>query len=165
MITDINLLYPILIPIATAILVLGAGTLFERIAGGRLQRIREIIATAGFAITAFFIYQTYLNMNALKLVSDLVLITFPPNYIIPTFYFEYLPGGYTTTILINLLTHGQGPLAKVTALSLFTAPPTGSVFAVDYLSIVMAATFTGLGLLVCIYSIQYMEHDTGKTKF
>lgn len=164
MISDINLLYPILIPIATAILVIGAGTLFERVAGGRLQRIREIIATAGFSITAYIIYLMYLNLNTLQLLSYIAPIVFGMP-IIPTYYFEYMPGGYTTTILINLLTGGQGPLAKVSALSMFTAPPTGSVFAVDFLSIVMAATFTGLGLLVCVYSISYMEHDTGKTKF
>jgi multicomponent Na+:H+ antiporter subunit D len=164
MLSDINLLYPILIPIATAILVIGAGTLFERVAGGRLQRIREIIAVAGLAVTAYFIYIIYLNMNILQLSSDIALIEYQ-TYIIPTFYFEYMPGGYTTTIIINLLTGGQGPLAQASAISVFTAPPTGSVFAVDPLSLLMAAAFTGLGLLVCIYSINYMQRDTGKTKY
>ena len=159
MISDINLLYPIIIPIVTAILVLGAGSLFERVAGGRLQRIREIIAVLGFAASAFVIYQLYMDLNVLKLVSDFTLYVWGV-YFAPTFYFEYMPGGFALTVLVDLLWGtGYGPLAFL------TAPPTGSVFAVDFLSLLMAAAFTGLGLLVCIYSINYMEHDTGKTKY
>ncbi|MFB0563323.1 MAG: complex I subunit 5 family protein [Candidatus Lokiarchaeia archaeon] len=160
MLSDINLLYPIIIPIVTAILVLGAGPLFERVAGGRLQRIREIIAVIGFAASAVVIYQLYLDLNVLKFVSDFTYIVFFPAYFAPTFYFEYMPGGFALTVLVDLLWGtGYGPLAFL------TAPPTGSVFAVDFLSLLMAAAFTGLGLLVCIYSINYMEHDTGKTKY
>nr|MDO8081785.1 proton-conducting transporter membrane subunit [Candidatus Freyarchaeota archaeon] len=163
MLSDINLIYPILIPIATAILVIGAGTLFERVAGGKLQRIREIIATAGFSATAYVIYQMYWNMNTLKLSSDIIFaLSATTIYITPTFYFQYMPAGYILTILMNMLYSGS---TLWTILAAVTAPPTGSVFAVDFLSILMAAAFTGLGLLVCIYSIQYMEHDTGKTKF
>ncbi|MBS7249097.1 MAG: hypothetical protein KIH08_00680 [Candidatus Freyarchaeota archaeon] len=158
MISDINLLYPIIIPIGIALLVLGAGSLFERVAGGKLQRIREVLATLGFAATAVVVYQLYWDLNVLKLVSDYSFLAWGV-YIAPTFYFEYLPGGFALTMYINLLLGGAGPL------SLVTAPPTGSVFAVDFLSILMAAAFTGLGLLVCIYSINYMEHDTGKTKY
>nr|MDO8076514.1 proton-conducting transporter membrane subunit [Candidatus Freyarchaeota archaeon] len=159
MISDINLIYPIIIPIVTAIIVLGAGSLFEKVAGGKLQRIRELIATVGFAATAYVIYQLYWDLKVLKDVSDYTLYA-SLTYIPPTFYFEYMPGGFALTILADLLwgTH-LGPLAKV------LAPPTGTLFAVDFLSIVMAAAFTGLGLVVCVYSINYMEHDTGKTKY
>jgi formate hydrogenlyase subunit 3/multisubunit Na+/H+ antiporter MnhD subunit len=167
MLSDINLIYPIIIPIATAILVIGAGTLFERVAGGKLQRIREIIATAGFSATAYVIYQMYWNLNTLKLISDTTFITsiiyaYTIPYLPPTLYFEYMPAGYLLTIVMGTLYSGNTLWALISAV---TAPPTGSVFAVDFLSILMAAAFTGLGLLVCIYSIHYMEHDTGKTKY
>lgn len=159
MLSDINLLYPIIIPIATAILVLGAGTLFEKVAGGRLQRIREIVAVIGFAATAIVIYQLYWDLTTLKFLSDFTLVQWAI-YIPPTFYFEYMPGGFSLTMLVYLL-YGGTPLPLIPAI----APPTGSVFAVDFLSLLMAAAFSGLGLLVCVYSVNYMEHDTGKTKY
>jgi len=44
-------------------------------------------------------------------------------------------------------------------------PPFGVTFIVDWLSIFMAFLFCGLGLMAAIYSIRYMEEDTGLDKY
>ena len=44
-------------------------------------------------------------------------------------------------------------------------PPMGSALRVDVLSAFMALIFCGIGLLVAIYSIRYMEEDTGLDKY
>jgi len=45
------------------------------------------------------------------------------------------------------------------------APPLGSELRADSLSAFMALTFCSLGLLVAIFSIRYMEEDTGLDKY
>jgi len=44
-------------------------------------------------------------------------------------------------------------------------PPFGVTFVVDYLSVFMAFAFCGLGFLVAVYSLRYMESDTGLDKY
>jgi len=44
-------------------------------------------------------------------------------------------------------------------------PPIGVMFVVDWLSILMAFLFCGLGLMAAIFSIRYMEEDTGLDKY
>jgi len=44
-------------------------------------------------------------------------------------------------------------------------PPLGVELRIDALSIFMIALFCGIGLLVSIYSIKYMEHDTGLDRY
>jgi multicomponent Na+:H+ antiporter subunit D len=44
-------------------------------------------------------------------------------------------------------------------------PPSGALIEADAASLFMAAIFSGLGLVVSIYSISYMEHDTGLPKY
>ncbi|RLF18838.1 MAG: Na+/H+ antiporter subunit A, partial [Thermoprotei archaeon] len=44
-------------------------------------------------------------------------------------------------------------------------PPFGSALRVDALSSFMSMLFCGVGLLVAIYSIRYMEEDTGLDKY
>lgn len=41
------------------------------------------------------------------------------------------------------------------------APPLGACFEIDMLGLFMAWLIMGLGIAACIYSIRYMEHDTG----
>ena len=40
-------------------------------------------------------------------------------------------------------------------------PPLGTCLEIDMLSIFMASLIMGLGIAACLYSIRYMEHDTG----
>ncbi|MEM1658531.1 MAG: proton-conducting transporter membrane subunit [Candidatus Jordarchaeales archaeon] len=159
MLSDVTLLYPVIIPIVFALITLGVGTVFEKVADGKLQLAREIVAVIGFAATSFYIFLTYWQLRYLQVVSDWSLMT--QGILVPVaLYYEYMPAGYWLTFAYQLFVSGQNWL-----LYKATMPPVGSVFAVDFLSILMAAAFTGLGLLVCIYSIKYMEHDTGKTKY
>ena len=44
-------------------------------------------------------------------------------------------------------------------------PPSGVVFIVDWLGLFMAFLFCGLGLVAAIFSIRYMERDTGLDKY
>ena len=44
-------------------------------------------------------------------------------------------------------------------------PPLGVEVKVDHLSLFMAMLFCGVGLLTSIYSIKYMEHDTGLDRY
>lgn len=44
-------------------------------------------------------------------------------------------------------------------------PPSGALIEADALSLFMAIIFSGLGLIVSIYSIGYMKHDTGLPKY
>ncbi|MHA1607172.1 MAG: proton-conducting transporter transmembrane domain-containing protein [Candidatus Freyarchaeota archaeon] len=159
MLSDVTLLYPIIVPIVFAIIVLGAGTLFERVAGGKLQLIREILAVIGFIIASFYVFLTYWQLRYLQIISDWFQLS-AGIFIPATLYYEYMPAGYWMTFAYQVFMNGQNWL-----LYKATMPPAGSVFAVDFLSILMAAAFTGLGLAVSIYSIRYMEHDTGKTKY
>jgi len=41
------------------------------------------------------------------------------------------------------------------------APPLGACFEIDMLSVYMASLILGLAIAACLYSIRYMEHDTG----
>jgi len=41
------------------------------------------------------------------------------------------------------------------------SPPLGACFEIDMLSVFMASLIIGLGVTACLYSIRYMEHDTG----
>jgi len=41
------------------------------------------------------------------------------------------------------------------------APPLGACFEIDMLSVFVASLIMGLGIAACLYSIRYMEHDTG----
>lgn len=41
------------------------------------------------------------------------------------------------------------------------APPLGACFEIDMLSVFMASLIVGLAIAACLYSIRYMEHDTG----
>lgn len=159
MLSDVTLLYPIVAPIVFAILVLGVGAIFERVADGKLQLAREIVAVIGFAVTSLYVFLTYWQLRYLQIVSDWSLMTLGV-FIPATFYYEYMPAGYWLTFAYQVFVNGQNWLLYRAVM-----PPTGSVFAVDFLSILMAAAFTGLGLVVCVYSIRYMEHDTGKTKY
>jgi proton-translocating NADH-quinone oxidoreductase chain N len=53
------------------------------------------------------------------------------------------------------------------ALSYFYAygPPSGALIEADAASLFMAALISGLGLAVSLYSISYMDHDTGLPKY
>ncbi|MBS7287808.1 MAG: hypothetical protein KIH01_03440 [Candidatus Freyarchaeota archaeon] len=159
MLSDITLLYPIILPIFFAILVLGVGTLFERIMNGKLQLAREIVAVIGLAVTSLHVFLIYWQLRYLQILSDWFAMAFGV-FIPATLYYEYMPAGYWLTFAYQVFVNGQNWLLYRAVM-----PPAGSVFAVDFLSILMAAAFTGLGLIVCIYSIRYMEHDTGKTKY
>ncbi len=44
-------------------------------------------------------------------------------------------------------------------------PPFGVIFVVDWLSIFMASLFCGLGLMAAIFSIRYMEEDSGLERY
>lgn len=159
MLSDTTLLYPIILPIFFAILVLGVGTLFERIMNGKLQLAREIVAVIGFAVTSFYVFLIYWQLRYLQIISDWSIMGLGV-FIPATLYYEYMPAGYWFTLAYQVFVNGQNWLLYRAVM-----PPAGSVFAVDFLSILMVAAFTGLGLIVCIYSIRYMEHDTGKTKY
>lgn len=159
MLSDVTLLYPVIVPIVFALVVLGVGTVFEKVADGKLQLAREIVAVIGFAVTSLYIFLIYWQLRYLQVISDWSLMA--EGVLVPvTLYYEYMPAGYWLTFAYQTFVNEQNWL-----LYKATMPPVGSVFAVDFLSIFMAAAFTGLGLLVCIYSIRYMEHDTGKTKY
>jgi len=43
--------------------------------------------------------------------------------------------------------------------------PLGSCFEIDMLSVFMAAVFIFIGLMSAIFSVRYMEHDTGLTEY
>ncbi|MEM3737255.1 MAG: proton-conducting transporter membrane subunit [Candidatus Bathyarchaeia archaeon] len=45
------------------------------------------------------------------------------------------------------------------------SPPLGVSYRADHLSIFMAYLFVGVGLLVAVYSLKYMEHDIGVEKY
>nr|MDO8100216.1 proton-conducting transporter membrane subunit [Candidatus Njordarchaeota archaeon] len=44
-------------------------------------------------------------------------------------------------------------------------PPSGALIEADTASLFMAALFSGLGLVVSVYSISYMKHDSGLPKY
>nr|MDO8134842.1 proton-conducting transporter membrane subunit [Candidatus Njordarchaeum guaymaensis] len=44
-------------------------------------------------------------------------------------------------------------------------PPSGALIEADAASLFMAALFSGLGLVVSVYSISYMKHDSGLPKY
>jgi multicomponent Na+:H+ antiporter subunit D len=44
-------------------------------------------------------------------------------------------------------------------------PPSGALMEADIASLFMAALFSGLGLVVSLYSISYMKHDSGLPKY
>ena len=44
-------------------------------------------------------------------------------------------------------------------------PPSGALIEADAASLFMAALISGLGLIVSIYSVSYMQHDTGLPKY
>lgn len=44
-------------------------------------------------------------------------------------------------------------------------PPFGVIFVVDWLSIFMASLFCGLGLMATIFSVRYMEEDSGLDRY
>ncbi|MEM0217472.1 MAG: proton-conducting transporter membrane subunit [Candidatus Nezhaarchaeales archaeon] len=83
---------------------------------------------------------------------------------------KHLTGGFATLALLialllsldipkTLLTEGI-----VTSLPGF-GPPLGVEIRVDALSIFMVLLFLSIGLLVSLYSIKYMEHDTGLDRY
>lgn len=41
------------------------------------------------------------------------------------------------------------------------APPLGACLEIDMLSVFMASLIVGLGIAACLFSLRYMEHDTG----
>ncbi|MCK4477344.1 hypothetical protein KAU88_02305 [Candidatus Bathyarchaeota archaeon] len=45
------------------------------------------------------------------------------------------------------------------------SPPLGACLKIDMLSVFMASLFTITGLFAVVYSIRYMEHDTGLTEY
>ncbi len=44
-------------------------------------------------------------------------------------------------------------------------PPSGACFEIDMFSVFMAAIFVVLGILSAVFSVRYMEHDTGLTEY
>ncbi|MEM3568516.1 MAG: hypothetical protein QXI20_03155, partial [Candidatus Jordarchaeales archaeon] len=120
MLSDVTLLYPIVTPIVFAILVLGIGTIFERVADGKLQLAREITAVIGFAVTSLYVFLTYWQLRYLQIISDWSLVTFGA-FIPATFYYEYMPAGYWLTFAYQVLVNGQNWLLYRAVM-----PPTGS---------------------------------------
>jgi len=51
-------------------------------------------------------------------------------------------------------------IVVITFLEMY-APPLGACFEIDMLSVFMASLIVGLAIAACLYSIRYMEHDTG----
>jgi proton-translocating NADH-quinone oxidoreductase chain N len=71
-----------------------------------------------------------------------------------------------TWTVFNLYVEIEGVKPHVMKYSLENfGPPLGVMFVVDPLSIFMALLFCGMGLTVAVYSLKYMEHDTGLEKY
>ena len=72
----------------------------------------------------------------------------------------------STTLLLSL--HSQildsGGIVTIN-LGAPAVPPIGVLLEIDMLSMFMAVIFVCIGLATCVYSIRYMEHDTGLTEY
>jgi proton-translocating NADH-quinone oxidoreductase chain N len=89
--------------------------------------------------------------------------------------YKYLTGvtasvgfSFALIYLAYFLWRYWGLLAKGNALTSsfpIFGPPLGVEIRVDPFSVFMALLFAGLGFLVCVYSIKYMEHDTGLDRY
>ncbi|MEM4647484.1 MAG: hypothetical protein QXQ03_03800, partial [Candidatus Nezhaarchaeales archaeon] len=83
---------------------------------------------------------------------------------------KYLTGAFATLGFLIALLLSIGMIKTlltegVTASLPGFGPPLGVEIRIDALSIFMVLLFLSLGLLVSIYSIKYMEHDTGLDRY
>jgi len=70
--------------------------------------------------------------------------------------------------LTSLLSLYQQVLASgvyVVTLEFPSVPPIGVCLEIDMLSIFVTVIFIFIGLMTCVYSIRYMEHDTGLVEY
>jgi NADH-quinone oxidoreductase subunit L len=79
-------------------------------------------------------------------------------------------GAFAVGLLIFLQTLGVAPAQRTTELALYTWMPTGALtvdfgLRLDPLSLTFVLLITGVGGLIHIYSIGYMEHDDGRRRF
>ncbi|MDH5267307.1 MAG: hypothetical protein OEW62_06465, partial [Candidatus Bathyarchaeota archaeon] len=58
----------------------------------------------------------------------------------------------------------SGGIVTITSELLFMRP-IAACLEIDMLSIFMAAIFLFIGLMTCVYSIRFMEHDTGLVEY
>jgi len=95
----------------------------------------------------------------------LILIGIPVERALRGRNLNKLYGGITTIALIFTSYYSIQQLLKLNATSSIIVeyynigPPIGSCFEIDILSVVIGTIAIGIGLVVSVYSMEYMEHD------
>ncbi|MEM4576597.1 MAG: proton-conducting transporter membrane subunit [Candidatus Nezhaarchaeales archaeon] len=84
--------------------------------------------------------------------------------------FKYSSGifatlGFLIALVLSIDMYGLLPAEGIVSSFPGFGPPLGVEVKVDALSMFMVLLFSALGLLVSIYSIKYMEHDTGLDRY
>jgi multicomponent Na+:H+ antiporter subunit D len=163
---DLALILPVLMPVVFALaaaVIKVFDSAVRHFTSWRLVLV--VLAMVGGSLIAIFAYPVLMPPFVLLIVASLLILATSRKRPLTKVPDAFAIIGFAFTLLYVVQLALQIWPSSIVTYTWVDGPPLGSVLVGDMFSVLLMGLFSFMGLIVAIYSVGYMSHDTGLTRY